>query len=155
MVKIKGLDNLLKEHPFFKGMDKESYKLLSGCAKNERYDAGDYIVREGDPADQFYLLRSGAVALEFHVPGKDPLILETLHEGDIFGWSWIVPPYKWTYDIRTLELTRLVALEATCLRKKLNKDHSLGFDLYSRFIPIMAKRLASTRLQLVDMFGDS
>ncbi len=155
MVNTKGLDNVLKEHPFFKGMDKESYKLLSGCAKNERHNAGDYIVREGDPADQFYLLHKGAVALEFHVQGKDPIILETLHDGDIFGWSWIVPPCKWTYDIRAVGLTRLVALEAKCLRKKLNKDHSLGFDLYSRFIPIMAKRLASTRLQLVDMYGGS
>lgn len=153
MATKKDMDHILKEHPFFKGMSKDSFNVLCGCAANERVNAGEYIVREGEPADKFYLLRSGSVALEFHVHGRDPIILETLHDGDIFGWSWIVPPYKWSYDIRAISLSRLVALEASCLRKKLEKDHSLGFDLYSRFIPILAKRLTSARLQLVDMYG--
>jgi len=155
MVKVEGLDKLLAEHPFFQGMDDASRKTLAGCARNERFDAGDYIAHEGKPAERFYFMRAGTVALEFHVPGQDGLVIETLHDGDVFGWSWMVPPYEWAYDIRAVELTRVISLEATCLRKKLKKDDALGFELYSRFVPVMAKRLYSARQQLTDMYGKS
>ena len=155
MVKVEGLDKLLAEHPFFKGMDEASRKTLAGCARNERFAAGEYIAHEGKPAERFYFIRSGIVALEFHVPENDGLILETLHDGEVFGWSWMVEPYLWTYDIRAVELTRVFSLDATCLRKKLKKDNALGFELYSRFVPVMAKRLSSARQQLTDMYGKS
>ncbi|MBF0248842.1 MAG: cyclic nucleotide-binding domain-containing protein, partial [Alphaproteobacteria bacterium] len=153
MVKVEGLDKLLAEHPFFDGMNEDMRKTLSGCARNERFGPGEFVAHEGDPADRFYFVRAGAIALEFHVPGCNPIVLETLHGGEVFGWSWLVPPYAWTYDIRVLELTRLISLDGACLRKKLNKDHELGFELYSRFVPVMAKRLSSARLQLSEMDG--
>lgn len=155
MVQIEGLDKLMKEHSFFKNMTKGSCKILSGCAQNECFDAGAYVVHEGDPADKFYLIRNGSVSLELHIPGKTSIVLETLHSGDIFGWSWIVPPYKWTYDVRAAELTRLISLEAKCLRKKIKKNHTLGFDLYSQFIPVMGKRLSAARMQMIDIYGKS
>jgi CRP-like cAMP-binding protein len=153
MGRIEGLDKLLKKHPFFMDMEESSRKILCGCAKNERFDAGDMIVHEGEAADKFYLIRSGLISLEFHLPNKYPCILETLHDGDVFGWSWIVPPFKWLYDIRAVELSRMISLEAKCLCKKIQKDHALGFDLYSKFIPVMAKRLSAARLQMIDMYG--
>ncbi|MCW8916109.1 MAG: cyclic nucleotide-binding domain-containing protein [Magnetovibrio sp.] len=153
MVKVEGLDKLLAEHPFFDGMDDASRKTLAGCARNECFDVGDMIAKEGQPAERFYFIRSGSVALEFHTPGQDGLIIETLHDGDVFGWSWMVPPYEWSYDIRVTELTRVTSLEATCLRKKLKKDNALGFELYSRFMPVIAKRLYSARQQLTDMYA--
>lgn len=155
MVKVEGLDKLLAEHPFFKDMDEDSRKTLAGCARNERFDAGDYVAHEGKPAERFYFIRTGTVALEFHIPGQDGLVIETLHDGEVFGWSWMVEPYEWAYDIRAVELTRVISLEATCLRKKLKKDNALGFELYSRFVPVMAKRLNSARQQLTDMYGKS
>ena len=153
MVKVDGLDKLLAEHPFFDGMDDAYRKTLAGCARNELFKPGEMIAQEGKPAERFYFIRSGAVALEFHVPGQDGLVIETLHDGEVFGWSWMVEPYEWSYDIRTVELTRVISLDGACLRKKLKKDHSLGFELYSRFMPVMAKRLQSARQQLTDMYA--
>lgn len=154
MVQIDSLDKILREHPFFKGMDDKSLETLSGCARNERFAAGEFIASEGEPADKFYLIRAGTVALEFDVPGRGPIIVETLHAGDIVGWSWLVPPHKWWSDVRAMELTRVVSLDVSCLRDKLDKDHSLGYDLYSRFTMIMARGLRAAHLQLSDMFGD-
>lgn len=154
MIQKTGLDKILREHPFFKEMDDASLKTLSGCAKNECFKAGEFIAREGEKADKFYLIRTGTVALEFDAPGRGPIIIETLHAGEILGWSWLVPPYKWSCDLRATELSRVVSLDVTCLRKKLDKDHSLGFDLYSRFTTIMARRLRAAHMQLSDMFGN-
>jgi CRP-like cAMP-binding protein len=154
MVQIEGLDRLLEEHPFFKGLDEAVRQVVAGCAANERYDAGAYVFREGEPADKFYLIRHGAVALELHTPGREPIVVDTVDDGEILGWSWIVPPYRWAFDARVVQLTRAVSLDAKCLRTKMEADPALGFELLKRVIPVMAQRLAHTRLQLIDMYGE-
>ncbi len=153
MVEIEGLDRILSEHPFFKGMSDEYRALVAGCAANEVFRAGEYIYREGDPANKFYLIRSGRVALEVYVPGRAPIIVETLGGGDLMNWSWLVHPYRSAFDARALELTRLLSLDASCLRQKMEEDRSLGYELHKRFAPVVADRLAAARRQLIDMYG--
>lgn len=153
MEQVEGLDRVLREHAFFRGMDKDYRELVAGCAANEVFHAGTYIYREGDPADKFYLIRHGQVALEVHVPGKTPIIVETLRGDDLMGWSWLVPPYRANFDARAQELTRLVSLDAACLRGKMDKDSALGYELHKRFAPIVAARLAAARRQLIDLYG--
>jgi CRP-like cAMP-binding protein len=155
MGEIEGLDRLLKEHPFFQDMDPEVCKIIAGCAANERFNAGDYIFREGGAADKFFFIRHGSVAVEVHVPGREPIIVETLQAGEILGWSWLIPPYKWRADARALQLVRVISLDAKCLREKYESDHSLGFELFRRFVPIIARRIEVGRLQLIDMYGKS
>jgi CRP-like cAMP-binding protein len=153
MVQTEGMDKVLAEHPFFDGMETKDRELLAGCARNEVFEAGVYVFREGEAADKFYLLRHGTVAVELHAPGHAPMVLETLRKGDIFGWSWMVPPYTWTFDVRAVELCRVISLDAKCLRGKLEKDHSLGYELFKRFVPVMAARVGAARLQLLDLYG--
>jgi CRP-like cAMP-binding protein len=162
MVQIEGLDRLLKEHPFFQDMDSSACETIAGCAANERFNAGEYIFREGGAANKFYLIRHGKIALEIHVPGREPIIVDTLEDGDILGWAWLVPPHKWVYDACALETTRLVSLDAQCLRGKYETDHNLAYALFKRFIPVMADRLAATRRHMIeqarsrrDMTGDT
>jgi CRP-like cAMP-binding protein len=155
MTEIEGLNRLLKEHPFFKGMDPVVSQTLAGCAMNERFNVGEYLFREGGAADKFYLIRHGSVALEVHVPGHEAFVVETLGEGDILGWSWLVPPYKWVMDARAAQLVRAISLDVTCLRGKLDSDHTLGYEVFKRFIPVMADRLEAGRLQMIDMYGHS
>jgi CRP-like cAMP-binding protein len=119
-----------------------------------RVDAGKMIHREGEEANHFYLIRSGKVTLQIMTPNKGPVIIETLHEGDILGWSWLVPPYTWRFEARALDLTRMIALDGKCLRNKCEADHHLGYELFKRFADIMMRQLESTRLQLLDVYGD-
>ena len=151
---MEDLKNILAEHPFFKGLNEEYFTLIVGCASNMRVDAGNMIHREGEEANHFYLIRSGKVTLQIMTPNKGPVIIETLHEGDILGWSWLVPPYTWHFDARALDLTRMIALDGKCLRNKCENDHHLGYELLKRFADIMMKQLESTRLQLLDVYGD-
>ena len=155
MGEIEGLDRLLKEHPFFQDMNPTVCTIIAGCAANERFNAGDYIFREGEPADKFYLLRHGNVALEIHTPGREPIIVETLQAGDILGWSWLVPPFKWRADARAIQLVRAISLDAKCLRGKYEGDHDLGYELFKRFVPVMARRMETSRLQIIDVYGKS
>ena len=152
-MEIQGLEHLLEAHPLFQTIDVSSMRVIIGCAANEHFAAGDYIYREGGNADKCYLLRHGAVALEVHIPGRESLCVDTLHESDILGWSWLMPPYRWSLDARALQLTRAISLDAKCLRDKMQDDHHLGYELYRCFMPVVAKRLQAARLQLIDMYG--
>ena len=99
---------LLVEQPFLEGINQTYVDLMAGCGKNQRFDVGAYLGREGEPADTFYLIREGRVVVETNVPGRGPVPLETLHRGEIVGWSWLFPPHKWAFDIRALDLTRAI-----------------------------------------------
>ena len=52
---MEGLEHILAQHPFFTGFCAEHSRLVAGCARNHRYDAGEYLFREGGPADEFFL----------------------------------------------------------------------------------------------------
>jgi CRP-like cAMP-binding protein len=152
-MEIEGLERFIKEHVFFEGLDAESCALIGGCARNVRFDAGQYLFHEGDSADQFYLLRHGRVALELSAPGRGAVTFQTVGEGEIVGVSWLIPPYRWTYDAKALELVRAIAMDATCLRGKCEDDHDLGYEMMKRFVPILIQRLQATRLQILDVYG--
>jgi CRP-like cAMP-binding protein len=150
---MEGLGRIVKEHPFFGGMHDTFCKLVCGCAKNVRFEAGQYLFHEGEPADQFYLLRHGRVALQLTVPGRGAVTFQTVGEGEIVGVSWLIPPYRWTYDAKALDLTRAIAMDAICLRQKCESDHDLGYEMMKRFMPILIQRLQATRLQILDVYG--
>ncbi len=152
---MENLERLLAEHPFLAGMSDRLVKLIVGCASNVVFKAGQYILREGEDADTFYFIRHGTVAVEMFVPHKGPLTVRTRTAGEVFGWSWMVPPYKWHFDARAVELTRAVVLDGKCLREKCQEDNELGYELMKRIALIIAERLEATRLQLMDIYGNS
>lgn len=152
-MEIEGLDRIVREHPFFASLDEAFCKLVCGCAKNVRFEAGQYLFREGEAANQFYLLRHGRVALEVTAPGRGALTFQTVGEGEIVGVSWLVPPYRWTYGAKALELVRAIAMDATCLRQKCEINHDLGYEMMKRFVPVLVQRLQTTRLQILDVYG--
>jgi CRP-like cAMP-binding protein len=147
------LEGTLSEHPFFKDLNADILKLVVGCASNVRFEKGDFIFREGEEADQFYLIRHGSVGLEIFSPSRGALEIQTLDEGDILGWSWLIPPYEARFDARAKELTRAIALDGKCLRAKCEDDHNLGYELLKRFSSIVGQRLDATRVQLLDIYG--
>ena len=147
------LEPILSEHPFLKGLDPRFIQLIVGCASNLRFNGGEYLFREGQEAGQFYIIRYGKVAVELAAAQRGVINIQTVGEGEILGWSWLIPPYSWRFDARAVELTRVIALDGKCLRAKCEEDHQLGYELLKRFSHIIAQRLEATRLQLLDLYG--
>jgi CRP/FNR family cyclic AMP-dependent transcriptional regulator len=150
---MENLERILSAHPFFAGLDDSFLKLACGCAKNVRIEAGRFVFHEGEPADHFYLIREGRVALQVSAPGRGAATFLTLGPGEVFGVNWLVPPYRWVYDARALEPTRAVAMDALCLRNKCETDHDLGYAIMKRLMPVLIDRLQTTRLQFLDLYG--
>jgi len=147
------LERVLKEHPFLKELEPRLLKILVGCASNVVFQPGEFLFREGGEADSFYFIRSGKVMIETFSPEKGPVAIQSREAGEVTGWSWLVPPYRWHFDARAIELTRAIALDGKCLRGKFDKDHDLGYAMMKKFARVIADRLDATRIQLMDIYG--
>jgi CRP-like cAMP-binding protein len=145
---------VLSEVPFLDGLEPDRLALLAGCAGNVRFAEGERLFREGDPADTFYIVRHGSVALEIFSPTRGAVVIETIEPGEVLGWSWLFAPYRWHFDARALTVVRATGFDGACLRQKCEADPALGYELMSRFAQVLIERLQWTRLRLLDIYGD-
>jgi CRP/FNR family cyclic AMP-dependent transcriptional regulator len=145
------LKPILAEHPFFKDLSEKYLDTLTGCAANAVFQAGSYLFRAGEEANSFFLVREGKLAVEIRHPARQ-IVIQTVDPGEILGWSWLFPPYRWHFDVRAVELTRALSLDGACLRRKIDADKELGHEMMTRFARIMVKRLEAMQLQLLDVY---
>ena len=147
------LEHILAEHPFLKGLHPDYLQVIVGCASNVRFDGGRYMFHEGEEADKFFIIRHGRVALEIFIPERGAVAIQTISEGDVLGWSWLFPPYRWHLDAKVVEPVLAIALDGRCLRGKCDEDPGMGYELMKRFAQNIIDRLQATRLQLLDVYG--
>lgn len=152
---MRTLAEYLPEHPFFAGLDASTTRLMVGCARNVHFSGGSNLFRTGEPADTFYVIRRGNVTLDIHEPGRGPLVIASLGEGDVVGWSWLVAPYRWMFDARAVDSVSAVALDGACLRGKCEADPVLGYALMRRVAGVMYDRLQEARIRMLDIYGGS
>lgn len=144
------LERVLRAHPFLAELDPDHVKFLVGCAKNVRFRAGEYLLREGDREDTLYLIRQGSVAIEMPRPGE-PTCIETVGAGDVLGVSLLTPAAA-HLDCRARETVVALALDSACLHRKMTEDPRLGFAIAMRLLERTYQRLARARLQHLDVY---
>ena len=144
---------LLDHAPALRPLSAEHRETIAGCAVNRAFESGELLIEEGAPADTFFVIRRGTVAIETFVPQRGGVTIETVHDGELVGWSWLMPPYRAAFDVRAVEQTHAVAFDAACLRGKFGADPALGYDLLQLFTAVIVERLQSTRLRLLDVYG--
>jgi CRP-like cAMP-binding protein len=132
-------------------LDPEHVRFLVGCAKNVRFRAGEYLLREGDREDTLYLIRQGTVAIEMARPGGEPICIETLEVGDVLGVSLLTPAAA-HLDCRARDSVVALAIDNGCLHRKMNEDPRLGYAISMRLLERTYERLARARLQHLDVY---
>jgi CRP/FNR family transcriptional regulator, cyclic AMP receptor protein len=148
------LERVILDNPFFSGLRPEYADLIAGCGRTVSFEPGEFLMREGDDADEFLLLHDGSVTLETFVPHRGPLTIQTVEAGDLVGFSWLIPPHKSRFDVRALELVRATSFDGICLRGKGESDHQFGYELLSRFSVLLAERVEATQTRLLEVFGE-
>lgn len=147
-------EQLLTQFPWFKDLHPSQLDQVELCASRQTFEEGQIIFREGVDATHCYLITHGRVAIEIYAAGRGTITIQTLGEGELLGWSWLIPPFKWRFDARATELTRMVVLDGVRVRELCETDPSLGYHLIYHFAQIIAQRLQATRMQLLDIYGE-
>jgi CRP/FNR family cyclic AMP-dependent transcriptional regulator len=148
---VRSLESMLRKHPFLNEMTPHQLRLLSDCSMQTHFKVGELILQEGDPANCFYLIQQGRVALESFISEKGNTPIQTIGAGEVLGWSWLFPPYVWHFNARALEPTDAIFIYATPLREECESDHELGYELMKRMAEVMLKRLQATRWKLLGL----
>ncbi|NJC74054.1 cyclic nucleotide-binding domain-containing protein [Planosporangium thailandense] len=144
--------DLLAAQPFLAGLSEGQLRQLSYSASRNVLHAGARVFSEGGRADRFWLIIRGRVDLYTHVPGRGDVVVATLGPGEVLGWSWLFPPYRWHFGAVAVETTFAVNLDAEGVRRLCADDHDLGYELTLRFARVLVERLQATRVRLLDLY---
>ena len=141
----------LASHPFCAEMDADHLALIAEGASERTLGTDQFVIRHGHTADALHLVVEGAVALEIADPSRGALTIETIHSGDVIGWSWLFPPRSWAFDGRCLASTRFLRIDGEHLRTLIDEHPELGRDLVLRLGRVVVERLQAARVQLLDI----
>jgi CRP/FNR family cyclic AMP-dependent transcriptional regulator len=145
----------LQAIPWFQVMPEEHFNKLASIAQIYTFEPGQVIFREGDKEDFMYVVIEGRVAIEISVPGRGRTRILTADAMEVVGWSSVTPVVRQrTAGARAVLPSRLVAFDATQLRNLCEEDHDLGYIVMRRLANVVAGRLMTTRLQLLDIFAN-
>jgi len=143
------LELRVASHPFVHGLSDHHVQLLADCALAIQFKEGEIIFRKGEPANRFYLIEKGSVAVEGKMRDGTPVRIDTVHGGDLLGWSWLFEPYAWEFDARAIEPVTAIFFYGTILREYCNRDQTLGHELFKRMSKVMVRRLQAARAKLI------
>ena len=146
------ISNALACHRFMSGLEAKHIEKLMKHATQATFEAGTYVFHESEPANSFYLIRSGRIHIELSAE-HGTVLVQSVGPGDFIGWSWLLPPHKWRFDAHVVERSELIVLNGQELRDELEEDHELGYRLMLKFIEVIAQRLEGSRIQLMDLYG--
>lgn len=143
------LNDAVTNHPFFRGMKPAHFAVLAEGAKPVQFKAGEILFREGEPANEFYLIQRGRIAIEAREPTKGTMLVQTLCDGDVLGWSWLFPPFVWHFQARAIEPAGAIVLSGAHLLIAAERDHEFGYELMKRPTQVVIRRLQATRKKLL------
>ncbi|OLZ63128.1 regulator [Streptomyces sp. IMTB 2501] len=117
------------------------------------FEVGTRLFEEGRHADRFWIVRTGSVALDLHVPGRRPAVIETLGHGELVGWSWHFPPYLWHLGAEAISPVRTWEFDAEAVRAMCAADPEFGRAIAVWVGRVVAQRLHASRVRLLDLYA--
>jgi CRP/FNR family cyclic AMP-dependent transcriptional regulator len=145
----------LAGHPFLHGMSRDHLAVLAEAASDVTFPAGHQLFEDGGSASRFWLLQSGHVDLDLHVPGQGRMKIETVGMGELLGWSWLFPPYKWAFGAVAASPVEAFEFDGRAVRACCASDPAFGYEVTQRLAYVVAKRLQATRVRLISASSQS
>ncbi|NKY88514.1 Crp/Fnr family transcriptional regulator [Nocardia veterana] len=134
------------------GLGRGHLHTLARAGRDVRYPAGHRLISEGGRADRCWLIRSGCVVVDAVVPGRGAVVVQTLGSGDVLGWSWLVPPYRWHFGAVTAEPVAAIEFDSGRLAELADADPKLGYLLTRLLFEALLERLQATRARLLNLY---
>jgi CRP/FNR family transcriptional regulator, cyclic AMP receptor protein len=136
-------------------MSQNKLGVLAEAARDVSFPARYRLFENGGNATRFWLIQSGYVSLDLHVPGEGPVVIETIGIGGLLGWSWLFPPYTWAFGAVAATAVEAFEFDAPTVRECCAADPELGYALRQRISRVLAQRLQAARIKLIGRLGYS
>ena len=149
----KSTKSYLSSHAFFKGLDTDFINHLANSASSRQIKKDEILFNQADHADKFYLLRSGQISIQIPAIMGPVLEIQVVGEGQILGWSWMIPPYRWNFQARALEDSELLEFDGKAILAHCEEDPKFGYELLKRFTALMSERLSAARQKMMDQWN--
>ncbi|MGA8008416.1 MAG: cyclic nucleotide-binding domain-containing protein [Thiomonas sp.] len=143
----------VQQHTVLSALSAEHLARLMRYATEEQYAADDLLFRQDQSADAFYVVRSGEVLIGVPAINGPGVEVQTLRKHDVIGWSWLIPPYKWTFEAKMLGPTTLLRFDGKAILQECEQDSALGYALMKIFAGLMSVRLQAARLRMMESWA--
>ncbi|WP_019072591.1 Crp/Fnr family transcriptional regulator [Streptomyces hokutonensis] len=131
----------------------EHRERLMKLAREVSIPQGTRLFEEGARADRFWIIRTGTIALDMHVPGRRAAVIESLGHNELVGWSWLFGPHAWHLGAEATTPVRAWEFDATAVRTLCKDDPAFGMTVAQWVGDIVAHRLRSARTRLLDLYA--
>ncbi|WP_199487595.1 cyclic nucleotide-binding domain-containing protein [Actinomadura spongiicola] len=145
---VTGVD--LARETFLGGMRSADLSRLARAARFTEVPAGRRVFNESEPAERFWIIRDGTVAVDLRSPGRGSVVIDTFGPGTVLGWSWLFHPYRWRLGGVAATPLRTIEFDGRLVRMFCAVDPSLGFELTRRFAQLVVERLEATQKRLLE-----
>jgi CRP/FNR family cyclic AMP-dependent transcriptional regulator len=143
----------LQRLPIAEELGKTRLERVAEVAHLEEYEAGTLLFREGEPADHPRIVISGLVSLLMNVPHQGELVVNTVSDGELLGFSALLPRHRWRSSARTSQPTRCLRFDGEALRTLMEMDHELGYQVLRVAFRVSTDRMGDGFIQILDIFG--
>ena len=147
------IQKMLLSHPISGGFTVEQVDQIAKFTTYLEFHRDEYVFRQGERAEHFFLILNGSVQVELFSGPSGPVSLQKVGEGDVLGWSWLVPPYRWRFDARVLTPLKTLKVDAKNLKILMEQNPQVGYAVLKRFIQLIGDRLESERFKLIELYA--
>jgi CRP/FNR family transcriptional regulator, cyclic AMP receptor protein len=146
----------LRGIPWFAELNQSQLDRLASVATLHHFEAGDYLFKEGDRKDYLYILIEGQVELQVEVPTRGLIPFYTAETLDVIGWSSMTPIVRQrTANARVMAPSALIGINNKLLEQLCDEDHEMGYIVMRRLANVVANRLLTARLCLLDIIAQN
>jgi CRP-like cAMP-binding protein len=143
------LNTAIETHPFLAGLKPEHLSILTENAQRATFAPGQIIFREQEPANQFYLIQSSAIAIQTKDLVQDSANIQILGAGEVLGWSWLFQPFAWHFTAQALRESTAIVLDGGRMLASAERDHDFGYELMKQVSRLVIQRLQATRKHFI------
>ncbi|MDP2919939.1 MAG: cyclic nucleotide-binding domain-containing protein [Dehalococcoidia bacterium] len=146
---------LLRQCSVFAALSDVDLEKVAGMVIEKQYPAGTTIFRQGERAEDLYVLQEGKLALQITLPPEaqrqsgNRITVDAVNKNEVFGWSAVVEPHIFYMTAVCLQEAKVLAINGAKLRWLLQDNCKIGYEVLKELIKVVASRLDETRRVLV------
>ncbi len=140
----------LSNHEFFSSLNDEMLQYLNECSSTHEIKKGQILFLQGETADKFYIVLKGHISIQVPAIIGPILEIQELGQDNVLGWSWLISPYKWSFQAKAVEDSTLLMFDGKAILNRCEQDPKFGYELLKKFAELMSVRLEAARKRIMD-----